>query len=86
MTTLSPTPLEHHRTQAREYLRLVNKMADDVLDKPDGYIYEILCVYGPMHGLLWHLIKTIEAANRAGQIYDRLTPTHPVSPGVPSRD
>ena len=63
MTTPSSTPLEHHRAAAREYLRLVNKMADDVLDKPDGYGYEMPCVYGPMHGLLWHLIKTVEAAN-----------------------
>ena len=57
------TALEHHRKQAREYLQSLTKVAEDVLDRPHKYGYEMLCVYGPAHGLLWHLIKTIEAAN-----------------------
>jgi serine phosphatase RsbU (regulator of sigma subunit) len=63
MTTPPPAPLEHHRTQAREYLCALNRVAEDVLNRPDMYGHEMLCVYGPAHGLLWHLIKAIEAAN-----------------------
>ena len=74
MTAPPPPPLEHHRAQAREHLRAVNEMAKNVLDKPDMYGYEMLCVYVPIHDLLWHLIKTIVAANWPNSLYDGLTP------------